>query len=74
MTIAEQLRDEFRSRSPVTMFILGLSMTVTGGLTASEISEIGIGPILGAILLVFGVITIGGVTVWGTGEQAQGVF
>lgn len=67
----ERIRTEFRSEDQTTLLVLGLSMVVVGGLTASTASEVGIGPVFGAVLLVCGILVLGGTVVWGTEAQAR---
>lgn len=64
----DYIRSDFRSEDPTTMFVLGLSMVVTGSLTASGASDVGIGQALGTAVLLFGLLVLGGTLVWGTGE------
>lgn len=67
----DRLRSDFRSENPKTTLVLGLSMIVTGGLTASSASDVGIGPVLGTAVLVCGLLMLVGTVVWGSSEQPQ---
>lgn len=60
----DHVRSDSKNRGRTTMFVLGVSMTVTGGLTVSGPSDVGIGPWLGTALLACGLFVVGTV-VWG---------
>lgn len=64
----DRIRSDFRSEDRATMLVLGLSMTVTGGLTASEASDVGIGTPLGTALLVCGLVMLVGTVIWGSNQ------
>lgn len=53
------------------MLVLGLSMVITGGLTAAGASDVGIGPVLGTAVLVCGLLVLGGTVVCDSTEQRQ---
>lgn len=67
----DHIRSDFRSEDRTTMFVLGLAMTVTGSLTASGASDVGIGPVLGTATAVCGILVLVGTAVWGSGDQTQ---
>ncbi|MFB6228935.1 MAG: hypothetical protein ABEH88_10320 [Halobacteriales archaeon] len=67
----DHIRSDFRSEDRTTMLVLGLSMAVTGSLTASGASDVGIGQVLGAAVLVCGLVVLGGTIAWGGDEQTH---
>jgi len=67
----DRIKSDFRSEGQTTMLVLGLSMTVTGGLTASAPSDVGIGPVFGTVIAVCGLFVLVGATVWGGDEPSE---
>jgi hypothetical protein len=65
-----QIKAAFRTEDGTTMLVLGLSMSVTGVLTASGASDVGIGTALGTAVSMCGLFVLVGTVIWNS-EQTD---
>lgn len=65
-----RIKADFRTEDRTTMLVLGLSMSVTGVLTASGASDIGISTALGTTVLMCGLFVLVGTIIWNS-EQTD---
>jgi hypothetical protein len=65
-----RIKADFRTEDRTTMLVLGLSMSVTGVLTASGASDVGIGTALGTAVSMCGLFVLVGTVIWNS-EQTD---
>jgi hypothetical protein len=65
-----RIKADFRTEDRTTMLVLGLSMSVTGVLTASGASDVGISTALGTAVLMCGLFVLVGTITWNS-EQTD---
>jgi hypothetical protein len=65
-----RIKADFRTEDGTTMLVLGLSMSVTGVLTASGASDVGIGTALGTAVSMCGLFVLVGTVIWNS-EQTD---
>jgi hypothetical protein len=65
-----RIKSDFRTEDRTTMLVLGLSMSVTGVLTASGASDVGIGTALGTAVSMCGLFVLVGTVIWNS-EQTD---